>query len=78
MTAKEHAERLRALYAPLAQMNEFNLAHRIRYEAIGTSDPAALAAKLKKGGSPDKDAPLDEQAWFAAVYPAPVKSTKDE
>lgn len=81
MTAKEHAVRLRALYAPLAEMDEFNLAHRIRYEAIGKSDPVALAAKIKKGGSPAPSAPLDEQAWLLAaqaVQPAAPKSPKDE
>lgn len=78
MTAKEHAQRLRSLYATLADMDEFNLAHRIRHESIGTSDPVELAAKLKKGGSCGKDAPLDEQSWFAAVHPLPSKSPKDE
>lgn len=66
MTAQEHAKNLRAHYRTLATMDEFNLAYRIAHEAIGTSNPEALAAKLKSGAPMSANAPLDEQAWFLA------------
>ena len=74
MTQQEKVDRLVATYATLATMNEHNLAYRIGYEALGTSDAAALAKKLiaiKDGKAQvSASAPEDEAIWCAAMAKA--------
>jgi hypothetical protein len=83
MTKDEQVDRLCSKYSTLAEMNHENLAYRIKFEALGKSDPEKLAAKLlklKDGGKVDPKAPEDEQIWADAMLTllpvAPVKSSK--
>jgi hypothetical protein len=76
MTKDEHVERLCYKYSTLAEMNVENLAYRIKFEALGKSDPVKLAAKLLSGAKADAKAPEDEQIWAAAM--AALKKADDE
>lgn len=82
MTKDAQAERLCQIYGTLAQMNHENLAYRIKFEALGKSDPDKLAAKLlklKDGGKVDPKAPEDEQIWSDAMLSLlPVANVDDE
>ena len=66
MTKDEQVEHLCYKYSTLAEMNHENVAYRIKYEALGKSNPDKLAAKLlalKDGGKVDPKAPEDEAIW---------------
>jgi hypothetical protein len=76
MTKDEQVARLCYKYSTLAEMNGENLAYRIKYEALGKSDPVKLAAKLLSGAKIDAKAPEDEQIWAAAM--AALKKADDE
>jgi hypothetical protein len=87
MTKDEQAQRLCYKYSTLAEMNHENLAYRIKYEALGKSNPDKLAAKLlalKDGAKVDPKAPEDEAIWCDAMLtllpvapiPAPVEVIK--
>jgi hypothetical protein len=87
MTKDEHVKRLCYKYKTLARMNHENLAYRIKYEALGKSNPDKLAAKLlalKDGAKVDPKAPEDEAIWADAMLtllpvapiPAPAEVIK--
>jgi hypothetical protein len=70
MTKDEQVERLCYLYSKLPEMNAENLAYRIKFEALGKSNPDKLAAKLlalKDGAKVDPKAPEDEVIWCDAM-----------
>jgi type IV secretory pathway VirB6-like protein len=76
MTKDEHVERLCYLYSKLPEMNAENLAYRIKFEALGKSDPVKLAAKLLSGAKVEAKAAEDEAIWAAAM--AALKNADDE
>jgi hypothetical protein len=76
MTKEQQVERLCYKYSTMAEMNAENVAYRIRFEALGKSDPDKLAAKLLSGAKVDAKAPEDEQIWAAAM--AALKNADDE
>jgi hypothetical protein len=76
MTKDEQVARLCLLYSGLAKMNAENVAYRIKFEALGKSDPDKLAAKLLSGAKVDAKAPEDEAIWAAAM--AALKKADDE
>jgi hypothetical protein len=85
MSKNEQVERLCYKYSTLAEMNQENLAYRIKFEALGKSDPDKLAAKLlalKDGAKVDAKAPEDESIWSEAMLtllPLPAaKKSADE
>ena len=65
MTKDEQLARLCYKYSTLAEMNAENLAYRIKFEALGKSNPDKLAAKLLAGAKVDAKAPEDEAIWAA-------------
>jgi hypothetical protein len=70
MTKDEQVARLCSLYSGLASMNAENVAYRIKFEALGKSDPVKLAAKLlslKDNAKVDPKAPEDEAIWCDAM-----------
>ncbi len=75
MTKDEQVARLCSLYSGLAKMNAENVAYRIKFEALGKSDPDKLAAKLLSGAKVDAKAE-DEAIWAAAM--AALKQADDE
>jgi hypothetical protein len=70
MTKDEQVARLCSLYSGLAKMNAENVAYRIKFEALGKSNPDKLAAKLialKNDAKVDPKAPEDEAIWCDAM-----------